>query len=44
LLRGSGPDKAMNKYTRLDNDVESANGRFIEEVQSQQQVGRDMEM
>ena len=35
LLRS---DKAMNKYTRLDDEVELSNERYLDDVQSQQQV------
>jgi len=39
LLRSNGPDRPMNKYTRLnDTEVESANDRFLEDVGAQQQM------
>ena len=34
----NGPSKPQDKYTRLDNEVESANHRYIEDTQAQQQV------
>ena len=36
----NGPSKPQDKYMRLDNELEQANQKFIEENQSQQQVGR----
>jgi len=35
LLRG---DKTAHKYTRLNDEVELSNERYLEDVQSQQQV------
>ena len=35
LLRG---DRTMNRYTRLDEEVELSNERYLDDVQSQQQV------
>lgn len=33
-----GPNRAQDKYQRLHNDVEQANQKYVDDVQSQQQV------
>jgi len=38
LLHANGPHKPQDKYTRLENEIEQSNTRYIEDTQQQQQL------
>lgn len=38
LLSSNGPSRSHDRYTKLDNEMERANQRYIDETQQQQQV------